>query len=293
MSNVTRRGMLKGVAAGAAITAMNATGLPTRTEAAASEELKGNINFAVTMGFGRKYPIDEFLPAVKAMGIQAIDLAGPDLWPKLAEHGLVCSVGNGAGMGLRTGFNQPELHDDLVADYSELIPKAAEAGVPNVIVFSGNRQEGMDDETGAKNCAEGLKRLMPLCEETGVTLVMELLNSKVNHAGYQCDKTPWGAAMCELVGSPRMQLLYDIYHMQIMEGDIIRTIQTYKDRIAHYHVAGNPGRKDPDDTQEIYYPAVMRAIIETGFDGYVAFEYSPKAEDRLPELERAIGILDV
>ena len=287
----TRRNVLKTLAAG---TFAAAFGLGRRSQAA---ELKGNIKFGVTQGFGRKMPLDEFLPAIKALGIQALDLVKPEDWATVHKHGLAVSMGSGAGLGLKQGFNRPDLHAELIADYERVIPLAAEAGVKNLICFSGNR-DGMDDETGMKNCAVGLKKLMPLCEEKGVTLVMELLNSKVNHPGYMCDHTAWGAELCHMIGSDRFKLLHDIYHMQIMEGDLIRTITDNIDHIAHFHVAGNPGRHDPDDTQEIYYPAVMRAIAETGYDGYVAFEYSlanRKAtnEERLESLRKAIAICDV
>jgi hydroxypyruvate isomerase len=288
----TRRNVMKTLAAGTFATAF---GFGRRSQAA---ELKGNIKFGVTRGFGRKMPLEEYLPAVKALGIQAIDLVKPEDWATVHKHGLAVSMGSGAGMGIRNGFNRPDLHAELIADFEEKIPLAAEAGVGSLICMSGNRDDSMDDETGMKNCAVGLKKLMPLCEEKGVTMVMELLNSKVNHAGYMADHTAWGAELCRMVGSERFKLLYDIYHMQIMEGDLIRTIRDNIDCISHFHLAGNPGRHDPDDTQEIYYPAVMRAIVETGYQGYVSFEYSPanrKAtnEERLESLRKAIAICDV
>ncbi len=287
----TRRNAIKTLAAG---TVAAAFGLGRRSQAA---DLKGNIKFGVTGGFGRKMSLEEFLPAIKALGIQALDLVKPEDWDTVHKHGLAVSMGSGAGKGLKQGFNRLDLHGELIADYERVIPLASEAGVKNLICFSGNR-DGMDDETGMKNCAEGLKKLMPLCEEKDVTLVMELLNSRVNHPGYMCDHTAWGVELCQMIGSERFKLLHDIYHMQIMEGDLIRTITDSIDHIAHFHVAGNPGRHDPDDTQEIYYPAVMRAIVETGYDGYVAFEYSPanrKAsnEERLESLKKAIAVCDV
>ena len=293
-NNYTRRNVLKGLTAGAAAATMAVRGFNTPASAAEADrpKLKGNIKLGVTLGFGRRMPLEEFLPALKKLGIQALDLVGPDDWATVKEHGLAVSMGSGAGKGLGNGFNRPDLHDELVADYEEVIEKAAAAGVGCVICFSGNR-DGMDDETGMKNCAEGLKRLMPLCEKSGVTMAMELLNSKVNHKGYMCDHTAWGVEMCRMVGSERMKLLYDIYHMQIMEGDLIRTIQENIEFIADFHVAGNPGRHEPDDTQEIYYPAVMRAIAETGYDGYVAFEYGSTLPDRLESLKKSIAICDV
>lgn len=290
---LTRRSVFQGFAAGAAAAVF---GLG-RDAGAAEVGLKGNIKFGVTQGFGRKMGMELFLPAIKALGIQALDLVRPEDWATVHEAGLAVSMGSGAGLGLGKGFNRTELHTELIADYEEIIPLAAKAGVKNVICFSGNR-DGMDDETGMKNCAEGLKKLMGLCEKQGVTLSMELLNSRVNHKGYMCDHTAWGAGLCALIGSEKFKLLYDAYHMQIMEGDLISTIRDNIDCISHFHVAGNPGRNDPDDTQEIYYPAVMRAIVETGYDGYVAFEYSPANraatnEERIESLRKAIAICDV
>ncbi len=287
----TRRNVLKTLAAG---TVAATLGLGRHSRAA---ELKGNIRFGVTQGFGRNMPLDEFLPAIKAIGIQALDLVKPEDWATVHKHGMAVSMASGAGMGIAKGFNRPDLHAELVADYERVIKLAAEAGVKCVICLSGNR-DGMDDATGMKNCAEGIKKLMPLCEEKGVTLVMELLNSKVDHPGYMCDHTAWGVELCKMVGSQRFKLLYDIYHMQIMEGDLIRTIRDNIDYIAHFHLAGNPGRNDPDETQEIYYPAVMRAIVETGYKGCVAFEYSPakrnaSSQERLESLKKAIAVCDV
>ena len=186
-------------------------------------------------------------------------------------------------MGITKGFNRIEYHDQLVASYENLIPLAADAGIKNVICFSGNR-DGLDDEQGIDNCVKGLKRLMKLAESKQVNVVMELLNSKVDHKDYQCDHTAWGAEMCRRVGSERMKLLYDIYHMQIMEGDLIRNIRENSQYIAHYHTGGVPGRNEIDDSQEIYYPAVMKAIVETGFDGFVAQEF-------IPEEFRSVGFL--
>ena len=200
-------------------------------------------------------------------------------------------MANGAGMGIAKGFNRVENHDQLVASYEAILPKAAAAGIPNVICFSGNRK-GLDDQQGMENCARGLKRLMKLAEKQRVNVVMELLNSKRDHKDYQCDHTAWGVALCKLVGSERFKLLYDIYHMQIMEGDLIAAIREYAPYIAHYHTGGVPGRNEIDQTQEIYYPAVMKAILATGFRGFVAQEFLPKGEP-IASLRQAIAICDV
>jgi len=254
--------------------------------------LKGNIKHSVCRWCYGRIPLDDLCQAAKAMGIASIDLQGPKEWPVLRKYGLTCAMGNGAGMGITKGFNRVANHDRLVADYAKLFPQAAAAGIPNVICFSGNRR-GMDDETGLKNCALGIKRLMKLAEEHRVTLVMELLNSKVDHKDYMCDHTDWGVQLCQQVGSERFKLLYDIYHMQIMEGDLIATLTKNIDSIAHFHTGGVPGRHEIDATQEIYYPAVMRAIVKTGFEGYVAQEFIPAGPDPLASLAQAIKICDV
>jgi hydroxypyruvate isomerase len=201
-------------------------------------------------------------------------------------------MASGAGMGIGKGFNRVELHDQLVASFEKLIPQAADAGLKNVICMSGNRS-GIDDEEGLENCAKGLKRLMKLAEEKKVNVVMELLNSKVDHKDYQCDHTAWGVEVCKKVGSERCKLLYDIYHMQIMEGDLIDTIKKNIRYIAHFHTGGGPGRHEIDETQEINYPAVMRAIVETGFKGFVAQEFVPRNPNALESLRKAILICDV
>jgi hydroxypyruvate isomerase len=200
-------------------------------------------------------------------------------------------VKDGLG-GITRAFNRPEHHDTLVAAYSDWIPLAARAGLKNVICFSGNRG-GMDDETGLKHCATGIRRLMSLCERQGVTLVMELLNSRVDHADYMCDRSAWGVALCKAVGSERFRLLYDIYHMQIMEGDVVATIRREHACFAHYHTGGVPGRHEIDDTQELHYPAILRAIADTGFTGHVAQEFIPAKADALASLRAAVATCDV
>ena len=292
----TRREAIQGLAVGGAAMAASQIILPNANaqdseETGANAPLKGNINHSVCRWCYNSVPLDELCVAAKAMGILSIELQGPDEWPLLKEHGLTCAIGNGAGMGIQRGFNRPEYHDALVEDYEKLIPQAAEADIPSVICFSGNR-EGMDDETGLANCAVGLKRLMPICEEHGVNLTMELLNS-FGHKDYMCDHTAWGVALAEEVGSERFGLLYDVFHMQIMEGNIIDTIKKSAPHIHHYHTGGVPGRAEIDDTQEIYYPAVMRAIVETGYTGFVGHEFIPRKEDKLESLRQGVLICDV
>lgn len=261
-------------------------------EAALSADLKGRVNHSVCRWCYNSIPLEDLCKAAKNIGLTSIELTGPDEWPVLKKYGLTSAMPNGAGKGIEKGFNDPQYHDELVASYEAVIPKVANAGLKQIICFSGNRN-GLDDEQGIKNCAIGLKRLMPMAEKHKVTIVMELLNSKVNHKDYQCDKTPWGAALCEEVGSEYFKLLYDIYHMQIMEGDVIATIKKYHPYISHYHTGGVPGRNEIDESQELYYPAIIKAILDTGFKGYVAQEFIPKREDKIASLKQGVEICDV
>jgi hydroxypyruvate isomerase len=254
--------------------------------------MKGNIRHSVCRWCFGKVPLDELCAAVKPMGITAIDLVGPADWPVLKKHGLDSSMCNGAEINLTNGWADKKYHEQLVKNYTAMIPRVAEAGYKNLICFSGNRR-GMKDEKGWKNCTEGLKKVLPLAEKHGVTLVMELLNSKIDHKDYMCDRTPWGVELCRRLDSPHFKLLYDIYHMQIDEGDVIRTIQEHHPYIAHYHTAGVPGRHEIDETQELYYPAIVKAIHKTGFKGYVAQEFMPANKDGFASLAKAIEICDI
>jgi hydroxypyruvate isomerase len=253
------------------------------------KELAGKINHSACKWCYGDIPLDVLCQEGKKFGLQSIDLLGPKAWPVVQEQGLTCAMGNGAEMGLTRGWNNPMFHEKLIQNYTNIIPVAKKYNIPSIICFSGNR-EGMDDETGLKNAADGLKKIMSLAEEHKVNIVMELLNSKVDHIDYQCDYSEWGVALCEAVGSDRFKLLYDIYHMQIMEGDVIRTINENHQYFAHYHTGGVPGRHEIDDTQELYYPAIMKAIVETGFTGYVAQEFIPTWDNKLDALKDAIEI---
>ncbi|MBO9572529.1 MAG: TIM barrel protein, partial [Chitinophagaceae bacterium] len=236
-----------------------------------------------------------FCAAAKKIGLTAVDLVGPSDWPTLKKHGLYSSMCNGAEINLVDGFNDKKFHGQLIKNYTEMIPRVAEAGYKNLICFSGNRR-GIDDETGWNNCVEGLKQIIPLAEKHNVILVMELLNSKIDHEDYQCDKTYWGVELVKRIGSDNFRLLYDIYHMQIDEGDVIRTIKDNHQYFAHYHTGGVPGRHEIDETQELYYPAIMKAIVETGYTGFVAQEFIPSSNEKikmLASLEKAVQICDV
>jgi hydroxypyruvate isomerase len=294
-NNHTRRSAIKNILAGSA--AIGAAGvLPSLARAAdinmTDNKLKGNINHSVCRWCYADISLDDLCLAAKKIGITAIDLVGPAEWPTLQKHGLYSPMCNGAEINLTDGFNDTKFHATLIKNYSEMIPLVAKAGYKNLICFSGSRR-GKDDETGWNNCIEGLKKLIGLAEQHNVTLVMELLNSKIDHKDYQCNKTAWGVELAKRMGSENFKLLYDIYHMQIDEGDVIRTITDNHQYIAHYHTGGVPGRHEIDDTQELYYPAVMKAILATGYKGFVAQEFLPKAADKLAALKQCVLICDV
>jgi hydroxypyruvate isomerase len=237
-----------------------------------------------------KLSLEDLCTASKAIGLTAIDLLDEKDWNTPRQFGLVCAMANGFG-SIPKGFNRPDNHDKLVADAERMMPLAAAAGVPNIVCFSGNRA-GMSDGEGIANCIAGLKRITPTAERVGVTLCMELLNSKVDHHDYHADHTAWGVQVVQGVGSPRLKLLYDIYHMQIMEGDVVRTIRANAQHIAHYHTGGVPGRNEIDDTQELNYRRVAQAIAESGFGGFIAHEFVP-LRDPIRSLGEAFAICDV
>lgn len=253
--------------------------------------LSGNVNHSVCRWCYSKIEFEDLCKAAKKIGLTSIELTGPDEWPILKKYDLTSAMPSGAGKGIVNGFNDLKLHDELVESFEAIFPKLVNAGLDKVICFSGNRH-GMSDEQGLENCAIGLKRLMKSAEKHKVTMSMELLNSKVNHPDYMCDHTNWGVELCKRVGSDNFKLLYDIYHMQIMEGDVIRTIQDNHQYINHYHTGGVPGRNEIDESQELYYPAIMKAILATGFKGYVAQEFIPK-RDPLTSLREGVVICDV
>lgn len=289
----TRRHIIRNLFTGsAAIAVAPLRSLAGEVKTVGTTALKGNIRHSVCRWCFNDLPIDQLCKTATELGLTGIDLVGPKDWPVLKQHNLISTMCNGAEISLVKGWNDPQYHATLIKNYTEHINLVADAGYTNLICFSGNRN-GMDDATGLKNCADGLKQVIGLAEKRGVVLHMELLNSKINHKDYMCDRTPWGAALCEKIGSPNFKLLYDIYHMQIDEGDVINTIKTYSKYIGHYHTAGVPGRHEIDDTQELYYPAIMRAIVATGHKGFVAQEFMPVAADKIGSLKNAIRICDV
>lgn len=254
--------------------------------------LKGNINHSACWWIYQSIGLEQLCIELKKIGLKGIDLLNPTQWDVIKKYGIDSPMCNGAELGLYDGFNDKKFHDKLIKQYAEMIPLVGKAGYKNLICFSGARR-GMSDEEGWSNCVIGLQKLLPLAEKHKVILVMELLNSKIDHKDYQCDRTWWGAELAKRLGSENFKLLFDIYHMQIDEGDIIRNIQQYHQYIAHYHTGGVPGRHEIDDTQELYYPAIMKAIVATGFKGYVAQEFSPKDPDKLAALKKCVHICDV
>jgi len=257
--------------------------------------LNERINHSVCFWTFNHLTLNELCLLVKRLGFGAIDLVGPKEWHILKKHGIDSSMCNGAEISLVKGWNSPEHHEILVKNYLDHIDLVAKAGYKNLICFSGNR-EGMDDETGLQNCVEGLQQILSVAEKKGVVIQMELFNSKVDHKDYMCDKSAWGIELCKRLDSPNFKLLYDIYHMQISEGDIMRTITENHMYFGHYHTAGVPGRNDIDETQELYYPAIMRTIYSRGYKGYVAHEFmsidsTPEGKEKA--LKKAIEICDI
>ena len=288
-----RRSVLRG---GAALVAAGLAAPPRRAAAgtgqAASAGPRGRLKQSVSRWCLGSMPLEEMAGHLARIGYKGIDLLGPADWPIVGKLGLACPMGMlGAPVTIEKGLNRVENHPAILDALRRGIDLAAEAKVPNLVCFSGNRA-GMSDEEGLENCARGLVQVAGQAEKKGVTLCVELLNSKVDHKDYMCDHTAWGAALVKKVGSPRVKLLYDIYHMQIMEGDVIRTIRENIGAIAHFHTAGVPGRHDIDGSQELHYPAICRAIADTGFSGFVAQEFVPTG-DPLRALEEAFRACDV
>jgi len=294
---ITRRSAIAKLASGAILA--TATGSLLKNLGAAEsapgpghDALKGRVNHSVCKWCYAKIPLDTMCEAARRIGLQSVELLTVADFPVLKKHGLICAMVTGVPGNIPHGLNRLENHDAIAAYFEDTLPKVADAGYPNMICFSGNRA-GMDDEEGLRNCAIGLKRIVGLAERRKVTVCMELLNSKVDHRDYMGDHTAWGFELCRQVGSERFKILYDIYHMQIMEGDVIRTIRKNHQYIAHYHTGGVPGRHEIDDTQELFYPAIMQAVVDTGFKGFVAQEFIPSRADALASLEQGVHICDV
>ncbi|MBX3420972.1 MAG: TIM barrel protein [Pirellulaceae bacterium] len=287
----------------AVVAAMLAEGLGGRLQAADQGIVKmaGKIRHSVCKWCYPKIDIPTLCREGQKFGLQSIELLQPDQVAEVRKFDMTCAMvsspsvkapdGTSVG-GITAAWNRVEYHDVLIEAYKLQIQKMRQVGVDNLICFSGNRQ-GMDDQQGLENCALGLKRLMPIAEAAGVTITMELLNSRVDHHDYMCDRTPWGVALCEAVGSDKFKLLYDIYHMQIMEGDVISTIRKHHQWISHFHTGGVPGRNEIDETQELNYAAIMRAIVEVGYTGFVGQEFIPIRDDKLASLRQGVEICNV
>jgi len=285
---LTRRSALGAMAGAAALGGAPVAG------AGEARRVLGRIKQSLSHWCYGKVKIEDLAREAARIGYRSIEMSGADTWTAIKKHGLAIAIIGGHGT-LTNGLNRRENHDRIEKEIRRNIDVAVENGIPSLICFSGNRG-GISDDEGAKNTADGLKRVAGYAEEKKITLCLELLNSKVDHKDYQADHTSWGVDVCKRVGSPRVKLLYDVYHMQIMEGDLIRTIRSSIEYIGHFHTGGNPGRNDIDDTQEIHYPAVMRAIAETKYDGYVSHEFVPKGktpEEIIAAIEKAFAICDV
>ncbi|MUU78025.1 hydroxypyruvate isomerase family protein [Winogradskyella endarachnes] len=255
--------------------------------------LNNNIKHSVVRWPYGRMGMEEFLKSLNEIGVTAIELVEPEDYPLLKKYNIHCAMCQGAEISFSEGWNNPKYHDELIKRYSEMIPHIAEAGYTNLICFSGSRAE-ISDEEGLKNCVVGLNKILPIAKEHNVVLHMELLNSRTApHKDYMCDNTKFGVELCQQLDSDNFKLLYDIYHMQVMEGDIIKTIRVNHQYFGHYHTAGNPGRGPLDDTQELNYPAIMKAIVKTGFTGYVGQEFMPKGKNKIEALQTGIKICDV
>ena len=290
-SKITRRDVLSGVA-GITVATITSKGVAQMTAEKSKVKkmaTKGRVKQSVCQWCYGKIGLEELAAYSAAIGIKSIELVEPKDWPVHKKHGLICAMT--PSHGIAKGLNRKKNHDECLEKIRKSIELTAEAGFPNVICFSGNRA-GMDDDEGLDNCEIAVKKIVGFAEKKNVTLCIELLNSKRNHKDYMCDRTHWGAELVKRIGSPRFKLLYDIYHMQVQEGDVIATIRENKDLIGHYHTAGVPGRNEIDDSQELYYPAIMQTIVDMGFDGYVAQEFVPK-RDPLKSLAESVKICDV
>src|SRR5262245_21320685 len=288
---LSRRSALRKVT-GTAVALAATTKWSSRSHAAdvpAASKLKCRINHSVCKWCYDKIPLEEFCQSAKDIGLQSVELLEVKHFPTLRKYDLECAMVSGVPGGITSGLNRLENHDASVEFMERTAPFVAEHGFPIIICFSGNRQ-GMSNEQGLENCAIALKRIAPIAEKHKVTVCMELLNSKRTHPDYMCDHTVWGVELVKRVGSERFKLLYDIFHMQIMEGDLADTIRENHQYIAHYHTGGVPGRAEIDETQEIHYPKVMRAILETGFKGFVAQEFVPKRPDPIASLKQGVLI---
>jgi hydroxypyruvate isomerase len=296
----TRRAMLGSIAASGTAAFSRAPAAESGGDDPNWKIVKGRINQSVVQWCFKPMPTEELARHAAALGMKSVELVPPADWPILKKYGLTCAIAS--SHGFLKGWNHKENWDFCTESITKGVNAAADFGCPSVITFSGMRGDlpvGLEgDEIGKKNFVEGIKRVLPLAEQRKVTLALEMLNSRVDvemkgHPGYQCDTIEWAVDVCDRVGSDRLKILFDIYHVQIMQGDVIVRLKKYKDYIAHYHTAGNPGRNEIDDTQEIHYPGIMRAIAETGYKGFVGQEFIPTWKDPVASLRHGVRMCDV
>lgn len=291
-TSLSRRSLLAAAAVAAPLAAVARS---TAAEPDAFKVTNGRIKQSVVSWCFNMLPVEELVKAAAAMGLKSVELISPEHWPTLKKHGLTCAIAS--SHGFVKGWNHVEHHDECKERIEKVIEQAADFGCPSVITFSGMREK-LTDEEGKKNTIEGLKKVIGFAEKKKVNLCIEMLNSRVaenmkGHPGYQCDTIEWAVDVCKAIGSPRMKLLFDIYHVQIMQGDVVVRLRQFKEYIGHYHTAGVPGRRELDDEQENNYPAIMKAIVETGYEGYVGQEFIPTWKDPLAALRHAVKLCDV
>jgi hydroxypyruvate isomerase len=294
-SSVSRRGLIGGVIGAAAAAALSSKSTHAAEDDAAWKIKNGRINQSVIHWCFKPMSVEELAKHSAAMGVKSVELVGPEEWPTLKKYGLTCAITG--SHGFVKGWNHTENHAMCAEKITKAVDAAADFGCPSVITFSGMREK-MSDEDGKKNMVDGLKKIMSHIEQKKINLCIEVLNSRVDvnmkgHPGYQADTIEWAVEVCDKVGSKNLKILFDIYHVQIMQGDIITRIKKYKDYIGHYHTAGNPGREELDDTQEINYPPIMKAIVETGYTGFVGQEFIPRNPDKIASLRQAVKLCDV
>lgn len=287
----SRRTALKQLASGVAGLGF-ASLLPKSLAAQTAPDLNGNIRHSVARWPFGDLSLEELCSGAKALGVESVEILHPEDFDVLAEHDLSCAMVHTPWGGTSRGFNHVENHEELIPAYRERIPQVAEAGFPNIVAFTGNR-EGISEEEGLRNCVAGIQEIIGVAEEHDVTICIEYLNSKLNHPDYQFDNMAFGVELVERVGSDHFKILYDIYHAQVDEGDIIQTIRDHSDKIGHYHTAGVPGRNELNESQELYYPAIMEAIVETDYEGWVGHEFVPTRDDVLESLREAVEVCDV
>lgn len=291
MKDQTRRDILKQLALGS----LAIGGVTANSAHADASPLQGRVKHTVARWTYDELSLDQLCLLAKRIGFSAIDLTGPKEWDTLKKHGMYSSMCNGAEINLVDGWNHPKNHATLIHNYHEHIELVAKAGYKNLICFTGNRR-GMDDETGLRNCVAGLKQILAKAEKLGVDIQLEVFNSKVDHKDYMADNSRFAIELCKRLDSPNFKILFDIYHMQISEGDIIHTITDNHQYFGHYHIAGVPHRNEPMDAQELNFPAIIRAILATGYQGYIGQEFNPTGktdEERAIALEQAIRRCDV